>query len=43
MTFGYEGGETVLDGVDSLVEAGETVALVSATKAGKSTLAKLLL
>ena len=43
MTFGYEGEETVLDGVDFVVEAGETVALVSATGAGKSTLPKLLL
>jgi len=43
VTFGYEGEETVLDGVDFVVEAGETVALVSATGAGKSTLAKLLL
>ena len=43
VTFGYEGEETVLDGVDFAVESGETVALVSATGAGKSTVAKLLL
>ena len=41
--FAYEGEETVLDGVDVEVEAGETVALVGATGAGKSTVAKLLL
>ena len=33
----------VLDGVDVEVEAGKTVALVGATGAGKSTVAKLLL
>ena len=43
VTFGYEGEETVLDGVDFAVESGETVALVGATGAGKSTVAKLLL
>ena len=42
VTFGYEGEETVLDGADSAVESGETVALVGATGAGKSTVAKLL-
>jgi len=41
--FAYEGEEAVLDGVDIEVEAGETVALVGATGAGKSTVAKLLL
>ena len=41
--FAYEGEETVLDGVDVEVEAGKTVALVGATGAGKSTVAKLLL
>ncbi|WP_440765130.1 ABC transporter ATP-binding protein [Natronorubrum sp. DTA7] len=41
--FSYEGEETVLDGVDFDVEPGETVALVGATGAGKSTVAKLLL
>jgi ATP-binding cassette subfamily B protein len=43
VTFGYEGEGTVLDGIDFGVEAGETVALVGATGAGKSTVAKLLL
>ncbi|MDZ5812814.1 ABC transporter ATP-binding protein [Halorubrum sp. AD140] len=43
VTFGYEGEETVLNGVDFEVEAGETVALVGPTGAGKSTVAKLLL
>ena len=42
VTFGYEGEEAVLDGVDFAVESGETVALVGATGAGKSTVAKLL-
>ena len=41
--FAYEGEEAILDGVDIEVEAGETVALVGATGAGKSTVAKLLL
>ncbi|AUV80667.1 multidrug ABC transporter ATP-binding protein [Salinigranum rubrum] len=43
VTFGYDGGATVLDGVDFAVDAGETVALVGPTGAGKSTVAKLLL
>ena len=43
VTFGYEGEETVLNGVDFAVESGETVALVGATGAGESTVAKLLL
>jgi ATP-binding cassette subfamily B protein len=43
VTFGYEGEGRVLDGVDFTVEAGETVALVGPTGAGKSTVAKLLL
>jgi len=41
--FAYEGEETILDGIDCSVEAGETVALVGATGAGKSTVARLLL
>ena len=43
VTFGYEGEGVILDGVDFAVEPGETVALVGATGAGKSTVAKLLL
>ncbi|RPK87720.1 ABC transporter ATP-binding protein [Streptomyces sp. ADI98-10] len=39
--FGY-GGEAVLDGVDLTVRPGETVALVGASGAGKSTCAHLL-
>ena len=41
--FAYESEGPVLDGVDFEVTAGETVALVGATGAGKSTVAKLLL
>ncbi|MFI1226835.1 MULTISPECIES: ABC transporter ATP-binding protein [unclassified Streptomyces] len=39
--FGY-GGEAVLDGLDLIVRPGETVALVGASGAGKSTCAHLL-
>jgi ATP-binding cassette subfamily B protein len=42
VTFGYEEDETVLNGVDLDVEAGETVGLAGTTGAGKSTLLKLL-
>jgi len=41
--FAYDGEEAVLGGIDFEVDAGETVALVGATGAGKSTVAKLLL
>jgi ATP-binding cassette subfamily B protein len=41
--FSYHGEETILDGVGVDVPAGDTVALVGATGAGKSTVAKLLL
>jgi ATP-binding cassette subfamily B protein len=43
VTFGYEADESVLDGVSFTAEAGETLALVGPTGAGKSTVAKLLL
>jgi ABC-type multidrug transport system fused ATPase/permease subunit len=41
VSFGY-GGDRVLHDVDLRIAAGETVALVGATGAGKSTLAKLI-
>jgi ATP-binding cassette, subfamily B, bacterial len=40
--FGYEPGVPVLAGLDLVVPAGESVALVGATGAGKSTVARLL-
>ena len=40
--FGYEGSPPALDGVDLVVEAGTTVALVGATGSGKTTLVQLL-
>jgi ATP-binding cassette subfamily B protein len=43
VTFAYDSGETVLEGVDIEVAPGETVAIVGPTGAGKSTVAKLLL
>jgi len=42
VTFGYAGGAPVLRDVSLKLEAGEHVALVGVTGAGKSTLAKLL-
>jgi ATP-binding cassette subfamily B protein len=42
VTFAYEAGKPVLHEVDLAVEAGEHLALVGPTGAGKSTLAKLL-
>ena len=42
VTFGYDGERPVVHGVTLELEAGEHVALVGATGAGKSTLAKLL-
>ncbi|MFQ5915083.1 MAG: ABC transporter ATP-binding protein [Nitrospinota bacterium] len=40
--FSYDGGQEVLKGISFRAEAGETVALVGATGAGKSTCLKLL-
>lgn len=41
--FSYEGGSRVFDGLDLQVDAGEKVALVGSTGAGKTTIARLLL
>jgi len=40
--FGYEQGRTVLHELDLVIENGQTVALVGATGAGKTTIAKLI-
>lgn len=40
--FGYTGGDDILAGVDFRIEAGETLAIVGETGAGKSTIVKLL-
>jgi ATP-binding cassette subfamily B protein len=42
VTFGYASGDVVLPQLDLRVPAGQTIALVGATGAGKSTLAKLI-
>ncbi|MBO4208514.1 ABC transporter ATP-binding protein [Micromonospora echinofusca] len=42
VTFGYRPGALILPGLDLVVPAGQTVALVGPTGAGKSTVAKLV-
>ncbi len=42
VTFGYRPGTTVLGDVDLVIRPGESVALVGATGAGKSTIARLV-
>lgn len=42
ITFGYEDGTTVLDNVSFKVAAGETIALVGPTGAGKTTIVNLI-
>ncbi|GAA0465976.1 ABC transporter ATP-binding protein [Halococcus dombrowskii] len=42
VTFGYDDGEPVIDGLSLDVDPGETIGLVGATGAGKSTLLKLI-
>ena len=43
ITFGYEEGQTVLKDVDLHVKAGESIALVGPTGAGKTTMVNLLM
>ncbi|MDZ4182562.1 MAG: ABC transporter ATP-binding protein, partial [Candidatus Cloacimonadaceae bacterium] len=42
LSFAYEGGNPILNGIDLTIEAGETIALLGATGAGKSTLTNLI-
>jgi ATP-binding cassette subfamily B protein len=42
VTFAYDGGEPVLEGISFKVEPGETVAIVGQTGTGKTTLVKLV-
>ena len=43
VTFAYEDGEAVLDGLNCTIEAGENVALIGRSGAGKTTLMRVLL
>lgn len=43
LTYGYQGGETVLDGVSFRANPGQMVAIVGASGEGKTTLLRLLL
>ena len=42
VSFGYRAGQNILSGLSLTIPAGQTVALVGATGAGKSTIAKLV-
>ncbi|WP_213583645.1 ABC transporter ATP-binding protein [Paenibacillus sp. J2TS4] len=42
VTFGYEPGRNILDGIDLSIRAGETVAFVGPSGAGKTTICSLL-
>ncbi|WP_101295451.1 ABC transporter ATP-binding protein [Halegenticoccus soli] len=43
VTFGYDDGETIVEGISFEVDGGDTLALVGPTGAGKSTVLKLLM
>ncbi len=42
VTFAYDGGEKILDGISFKVQPGQTVAIVGQTGSGKTTLVKLI-
>ncbi|MBM7716242.1 ATP-binding cassette subfamily B protein [Bacillus thermophilus] len=42
VTFGYEKGQTVLEGINLKIEAGETIAFVGPSGAGKTTICSLI-